>query len=264
GGDMWAGRIQTADGTYHDVMFHALPNHDDGTSLPSIRLRKEMAAYHLNQMLGFDNGFPATPPRDIVFRDEHMKCWIPVASCKTFEARIRELARERLGIQDRVASGDVALLVKEDPQLHRQVEQAFVERLIYGDCDDHSQNFVIVETPGGPRVQSIDLDYAFTGAHQPTWDTGRPHQGVNSRLHADFSEQALSPDTLGKIQVFVRTYNTPEGRQQLAGLGLTCNQVDGLLARAQWLADKGKFPKAVNFAQEMRARSDAHRKESHD
>jgi hypothetical protein len=255
GHEMRMGRVQQADGSYREILFHKLPEAGDGTALSEVRIRKEMAAYQLNKMLGFDNGFPLTASRDIMVDGQRVNGWIQDASGETFEHKIRELARERFG--GRGSTEDVSRLIKEDPELRRQVEQAFVERLIYGDWDNHALNYVIVETPVGVKVQSIDLDHAFGSAKVPGWVEGKAAHGVNSRLHADFSEQPLSEGTLGNIRNFVENYDTPAGRQQLADLGLKPQEIDGMLARARWLADEGKFPKATNYKDQMKAEWEA-------
>src|SRR5262249_45268526 len=145
-----------------------------------------------------------------------------------FEDGIRQLAKERYGS---TSDDAVSQLIKEDPALKREVEQAFVERLIYGDPDNHAGNFVLVETPGGTKVQSIDLDYAFSAKRQPTWECMDSSAGPNSRLHADFSKQPISESTLGKVKSFVEKYDTPAGREHLAELGLKPKEIDGVLSR---------------------------------
>jgi hypothetical protein len=241
GHDMTMGRVEHPDGSYQKIVFHQIHDTGDGRSFSAARLRKEMAAYQLNGMLGFDNGFPVTVPREVVLNGKPAKGWMQDMSGETFEGAIRDLAKQRYG--GRGSSEDVSRLIKEDPELRRQVEQAFAERLIYGDWDNHALNYVIVETPTGPKVQSIDLDHAFSSAREPQWIT-QASQGVNRRLHADFSEQPLSETTLGNIGNFVENYDTPLGRQQLAALGLKPDEIDGVLSRARWLAEKGEFPKA--------------------
>jgi hypothetical protein len=151
------------------------------------------------------------------------------------------LAKERFGSGDNDA---VSRLVKENPQLKHQIEQAFAERLIYGDWDNHAGNFVIVETANGPKIQSIDLDHAFSAKKKPEWIAGDSTALVNARLHADFSGQQLSADTVSKIKSFLQEFDTAAGRQQLRKLGLEPKEIDGLLSRAKYLADRGRFPEA--------------------
>src|SRR5262249_28722462 len=164
--------------------FRNLREAEKGKPDSAVRMRKEMAAYQLNQMFGFDNGFPVTVSREYLIDGKLQRGWVQEKSGVTFEDGIRQLAKERYGS---TSDDAVSQVIKEDPALKREVEQAFVERLIYGDPDNHAGNFVLVETPGGTKVQSIDLDYAFSAKRQPTWECMDSSAGPNSRLHADFS-----------------------------------------------------------------------------
>ncbi|HEY9871654.1 MAG TPA: FHA domain-containing protein, partial [Candidatus Obscuribacterales bacterium] len=241
GHDMYLGEVQMPDGSYKEVIFHNAHDLGDGSSKSAVRYRKEMAAYKLNEIIGLDNGFPLTAPRDAVIEGQPVRGWVQERAGDPIERRLRSLAHQRYG--GRGSSEDVSRLVREDPHLKQQMEQAFVERLIYGDGDDHALNFVMRDTPQGPKIQNIDLDYAFPPDREPQWFLVG-NEGINKRLKADFSEQQLSEATLKKIRDFVSTHDTPAGRQRLAGLGLKPGEVEGILARARWLADNRRFPKA--------------------
>src|SRR4030095_16361125 len=154
---MWRGRLERPYGSQQDVMFHRMREAGDGTADSAERLRKEMAGSGLSKMLDFGNGFPETVPRNLEINGELQQVWIQEASARPLEDRLPLIAHERYGAFDEES---VSRLVKEDPQLRAQIEQAFAERLIYGDWDNHAGNFVLVETPTGLKVQSIDLDHA--------------------------------------------------------------------------------------------------------
>jgi len=152
-----------------------------------------------------------------------------------------KIASERYG--GRGSNNEVAHLVKEDPEIHKQVEQAFVERLIYGDFANHSGNFVVAPEAGHVMVRNIDLEHGFPSHKTPEWNrVAGP--GENQRLRADLSGQPLSKETRDKIDRFVKLYSKEEGRADLAKAGLKPDEIDGLLSRARWLATEGRFPEA--------------------
>lgn len=219
----------------------------DGTEIPvvvlrpsSARVQNELAAPVLNAELGFSNGYPETVIRPGV------------------DGIVQEYAGENLHLAmlgrlgDQAASPDgLVRLLDADPELAFRLEEAFVERLIYGDGDDHALNFVMSEDG---VVRNIDLDYAFPAGHpEPQW-LQAPNQGINTGLHAYYSDRPLSPQTVENLSTFVGNYATPEARLQLAQqTGLSPEQIDGVVARAEWFVESGQFPTAYTL-QEILAR----------
>jgi hypothetical protein len=247
GHEMYRAVIRDADGNVREVILRETSNHPHTAE----RMRKEMAAYKLGQMLGLDNEFPATVERDFVVNGQVKHGYIQDASGQRFqeqwgEGGIVDLAKQRY--PDAAAGDAVSRLVKENPEIRKQVEEAFVERLIYGDIDGHPLNMVVVKEPNAltgaerVKVQNIDLDLAFPADKTPDWGPWSG-QGVNARLQADFAQQPLSAEARQKIERFIQKYDTPEGRADLARAGLKPEEIAGVVGRARWLAAEGKFPK---------------------
>jgi len=235
--EKYLAKVQLPDGGEQNAMIRMFPRGWGSTS----RFRHEQAAYHMNSKIGFENGFPTTALRTFERNGEPVRAWIQDASGGTFGDRMRALAKERYG---QTSDAAVSRMVKEDPQLHLQVEQAFVERLIYADTDPSAFNMVL--TPDR-RVQNIDLDMSFHGSPTPEV-TSSPAYGINHQLLEDFSGQPLSTSTLSKVSSFVRRYNNESGKAALIELGLRPSEVSAMLSRAQWFARNGIFPETKTLS----------------
>jgi hypothetical protein len=230
---------QLSDGSEHDVIVRAFPRGWWATS----RFRYEQAAYHLNKMIGLDNGFPTTALRTFEKDGNLTRAWVQDASGRTFGEAIEDLARQRYGSSSDDA---VSKLVKEDHPLRLQIQQAFVERFLYGDTDPSAFNMVMHQQPN-LRVQNIDLDMAFHGDPTPGV-TSSPAYGVNHRLFSDFANQPLPASLHSKLSQFVRNYDNLPGRTKIMELGLTGGETSGLMARARWFVRNGIFPESHSLS----------------
>ncbi len=231
------------DGVVRDIVFHDPGEGQDG----KVRFRKEMAAYELNKMLDFDNSFPVTTPKEVNgvkgFAQEH-------AGTK-LETELDKMARERYPMsehpdlyKDGKANEAISRMMREDPELKKAVEEAYVERILLGDNDANSGNFVISKDANGKyKVRNIDLDFGFGTHHAPEM-SGGPGFGLSNQMFLELSEKPLSPELREKIGKFVEKYDTPEGRQELLKTGMKQDEVDAYLARARALSETGKFPRA--------------------
>lgn len=247
GHEAYRGEVRVGD-QVHEVIVR---NFSDAAE--TARFRKEAAAYKLNSLLEFDNGFPVTSTREFMHDGEAKYGSVQEASGRQFDQSIRELAAERHGGD--ASSDSVSRLLQEEPIVKRQVEQAFLERLIYGDSDNHAANFIMHGEGTSLRVQNIDLDYGFPPDTEPSWLT-HGMQGVNRVLNVDFSEQPINPEFLAKVRRFVEKHDNMVGRRTLMNLGLTGAEVNGMLGRAKWLAENGRFPYCMTV-QEVLARAEA-------
>ncbi len=243
GRDLYKFNFVKADGSLGEAVFRPM----QAASGSPARFRKELAAFHLNQTIGFDNGFPATVERSLMVNGEMRRGWLQEVTGRTLDdtkggGSLRELAAARY--KGSGSDDDVSRLLKDDPELKDQFEQAFLERMIYGDTDDHGLNMVLAQTLEGPiKVKNIDLDQGFSRDIEPRWGDGS-YMGTTARLFQDFGGQTISSKNRERIRNFVKEYASPEKRSELAmATGLTLDETNAVLARASFLAEGGKFPK---------------------
>ncbi len=201
-------------------------------NVSTTRFRQEQAAYYINQMLDFDNGFPTTALRLAEKDGRPIRVWIQDASAgTTFEQGMRQITAKKFG---KFNDKNVVRLMGESPELRVQVEQAFVERMLYGDTDFHSSNMVVDPRM---RVRNIDLDCAFH-SNQVPGVTSSTAFGVNHTLLEYFSQRKLSEGIHQKLRDFSRTCNSAK----LGEVGLYPSESIPLLRRAQWFDQEGIFP----------------------
>src|SRR5262249_1683614 len=189
-------------------------------------------------LMNFDNGFPATVARDYIADGQLQRGWVQEKCGEPFEVRIRALAKERHGSDSNDA---VVALIMNDPRLKQSVEEASVERLIYGDLDHNLRNLVMEDTPNGLKVRNVHLVSAFPRTRAPIWWANDPLK-LSHHLHVAFGDAPLSATTVSKIHDFVLKYDSAAGRGQLANLGLWSSEIEGVLSRARWLGEHGRFP----------------------
>lgn len=238
------------DGTVEEYIFRPM----DHKEKSAVRFRKEAAAYKLNAALGFDNGFPLTVERTLDIEGEPRRGWLQRKAGQTIDTKfgggpLRQMAGERFGGPG--TSDDVIRMLKEDPHMHNQAEQMLLERLIYGDGDDHGLNAVMASgADGKARLQNIDLDFGFSDAEAPQFGTGS-QQGLTSKIHQMFGDQPISPQNLQRIRDFVGQFEGSAGQHQLNELGLTSAESKAMLARAKWLLKEGKMPRHISLDEMM-------------
>ncbi len=141
----------------------------------------------------------------------------------------------------------------EDLKLRRAVEQAYLERMVYGDEDAHSLNLLLKRTTDGVKVVNIDLDHGFSSNPLPEMITSSAH-GVNKDLFEYFQKKAISPEFHEKLSDFVKKYDNDAGRKELQSFGLSKVEVDAMLSRTRSLVEKGKFPETITMDEAARRR----------
>src|SRR5262249_14652372 len=151
-------------------------------------------------------------PRVYVRDGKLLRGWIQDATGVTLEQGLMELAEKRFGKGN---FDNVSRLVKSDPRLYRQIEQAFLERFILGDTDFHSKNMKLL--PDG-RVQNFDLDLAMHTNSRPEV-TSSPSYGVNDRLLKDLALAPISPESMSKLRSFELRFDNDLGRAKLQSFG---------------------------------------------
>ena len=240
-------RIMNADlilpnGQTQKVLFHTADNIEEGPGVID-RFRKEMACYKINRLLCLENGFPTTAPRDAVFNGKKTTGFIQDKSGIPFDKEIINLSKGH-GPPDSAQA--VSKLLSSDNALESQIEQAFVERLIYGCADNIAGNFVIVQDGQQLKVRNIDLDLAFKNdrtVQELVSSSEADRHGVSQYVRDHFSEKDISPALLKKLDMFVRRYDNEAGIQILCLTGLDEGEVKAMIVRAKWFVSNRRFPK---------------------
>ncbi|HEY9788722.1 MAG TPA: RHS repeat domain-containing protein [Candidatus Obscuribacterales bacterium] len=233
--DRYTGVLNGPDGNF-DVIIH-----DFNSPLSAARYRQERAASVVSDMLGLDSEFPPTGRQTIDLNGVPLDAWVQLRVGDSLEYGLADLALAKYG-DDSYES--IMRLIQEEPQLRLQLEQAFVERLIFGDSDMHSFNFRIERTADGVRIYNVDIERGFTDSNTPGWSSLPTIQGITADIIADFSGQPLSARTREALATFLRNYDNPSGRQRLRDAGLSDSAIDAMFARARWLSENGGFPRA--------------------
>ncbi len=233
---LFRGTVLGPDGKPIDVVIHLMPEGQVG-DIAASRLRKELVAQVLDANL-FDC-FPATASRKVTVDGVTYDAWVQVAPGGDFDLGIRAEASKILGITN-PSDSQVAGLLNDPahPEFRKAYEEAQVERLIFGDFDNHSGNNLWGDQG---KVFNIDLDTAFSVSSKYDLFVGDA-KGINQDLLLTMSEKTLLPSTLDRVQKFVNQFDTAYGRSYLQSLGLSPQQVDATLARARALLDSGRFP----------------------
>lgn len=247
GHEQYTGVVQAPDGTRYSVYLRHM-NKEDAVS----RLRKELAAYRLNSMLEFDNGFPPTSVRRFTVDGKEKFGAVQVAAGEQLELEMTHMASQRYGS---ARTADIIRLLDEDPKLRRALEQAYLERMVYGDEDAHSLNFLVRQTKDGVKVANIDLDHGFSRNPVPELVTSTAH-GVNKDLFEYFQKKPIAAEFREKLSGFLKKYDNDEGRKELQALGLSRPEVDAMLSRTRWLVEKGKFPEAISVDEAARRKEE--------
>lgn len=247
GHDKYRGSVRLDDGRDLLVYLHNADRNERGAKNSLSRLRREIAAYQLGQLIEFTHPFPVTAVRDgmtLLKGEVSRRGWIQEDAGEKFDYAIRAAASKLLGsTSDRA----VSQLVAETPALRSAIEEAFVERMVYGDSDDHAGNFTMTRTGDQWIVRNIDLDYGFPPDTTPSWLSMPQIQGSMGILHRDFSERPISAPVLAKLEKFLATHDGPDGRALLLQTGLTAEEVNGMMGRTRWLVENRQFPRALTF-----------------
>jgi hypothetical protein len=241
--DVHAGKLTNADGTVHDVYFHG----EEGTAeATAARVAKEQAGEKLNGMIGFENSYPESQAVKIEVGGETRSGWIQEAAGKPLESELRSRAVEQFGTTTHMDQ-DVAKILANDPVLEKQVEQAVVERLVYGDHDIATRNIGVTSGAGADgqsgvtAVRNFDLGEGFSESTTPELHSYQNNLSTIGLQNA-FSGKPLSQGVRETLRTFVSRYDNPAGLEALRQTGLSDGQLQGVVGRARWLADRGSMP----------------------
>ncbi|MBU6452637.1 MAG: hypothetical protein KGS72_12700 [Cyanobacteria bacterium REEB67] len=241
--DVHAGSLTNADGNVHDVYFHGEEMTPEATAA---RVAKEQAGEKLNRIIGFENSYPESQAVKIEVGGKTRTGWIQEAAGKPLENELRARAAEQFGTTAHLDQ-DVAKILAQDPALEKQVEQAVVERLVYGDHDIAARNIGVTHgagaegQTGATTVRNFDLGEGFSESTTPELHSYQMNLSTIGLQNA-FSGKPLSEGVRETLRNFVSNYDNPAGLAALRQTGLNDAQLQGVVGRARWLADHGTMP----------------------
>ena len=133
-----------------------------------------------------------------------------------------------------------------------------------GEWDNHSLNFTADKTPGHEFVKNIDMGDGLRAATSqmdliPRAGLRVGYENLNQYMYSKAAGRALPPETMTKIKDFVGTYNNAAGKSELQNLGMTPQQIEGVMGRADWFAKNGRLPKGDSEVTTYRAAQTVYR-----
>jgi hypothetical protein len=235
-----AGQLTSPDGTVQDVYFHG---NEATPGATAVRLGNEQAGFSLNRIIGFDNSYPESQAVNI--DDGEIlpaQGWLQQSAGNSLESELRTRAMQQFGSTSGMDQ-DVTKILANDPALHAKVQQAVVERLVYGDNDIAAANIGVAGQGSDAAVSNFDLGHAFGDNTIPTLDS---YQGslTTVGLQNAVSGRPLSPEISEILNNFLTKYDTPTGLADLRQTGLSDSQIQGVIGRTNWLVKNGSFPEA--------------------
>jgi YD repeat-containing protein len=228
-------------GTTQEAIFHRTDIQGQAGVDVRDRFRKEQAIYKLNQLLGFENGFPVTIPRDVNMLGKTAKGYLQEKVGVGFVEELKKSIIEQYGQPNKE---NLSKLLNDRTELGKAAEQALVERFIYGCNDNVAGNWRAMPEGQQLKIQNIDLDQAFRGKTVPELvnTSSDKNVGMSRWLINHFAGRELSPDTLGHLRSFVERFDSPAGEKCLASSGITEGEAREMLSRARWFVENGSFP----------------------
>ncbi|MFA6208653.1 MAG: hypothetical protein WC714_04415 [Candidatus Obscuribacterales bacterium] len=259
----WKGTITSAEGKTTPVVFRP----DTNTEAFAHRQQSEIAGYGLGTKLDFTNSLPVSVARSVEIGGKTYNGYVQEITGKSLLETVDPHGPRQLF---RPPSKEVLAEFRQNEPLFKAYQEAWTQRQIMGEWDNHILNFVSEKTATGSTVKNIDLGDGLRPATTPADLIPMPglrpgYENLNQHLYNEATKVPLPPETVAKVRQFVDTYNTPAGKAELQGLGLTPQQVDGVIGRAEWFAKNGRLPKgdaeptlyrfASNLYQQLRGRN---------
>lgn len=244
--DVLQGTMKYADGTSRDVFFHA-EEMEYGRISPAAtaaRLQKEQGSFQLNKIIGFDQSYPESQSMTATINGQVNKGWIQEAAGKPLEGVLKERALSQFGTTSNM-NEDVAKILENDPALRSKVEDAVVERIVYGDKDIGAKNLGVSTSEAGTQVRNFDMGEGYSTNVVDYAPSLSSYQNslTTIGLQNAMSGRPLSAEMTQKLAEFVAKYGDANGAERLSqATGLSAEQTTGVVARARLLAADGKLP----------------------
>lgn len=235
--ETWVGWTKLKDGTYVRSIFR--PN--DGTLKFAQRMQSEIAAYGM-QSLGLKANMPVTVAKTIEVNGKPYDGYLQEME----GISLADFMRESTG-KKQPSRGEIRKYVQSNPVFVESFKDAYLHRLIMGEWDNHALNMTVKTTQAGPKVRNIDFGDSLHPAATsfditPTPGVRQGYDRINAYLYKELSGRKLGFDREAYIQGLADQYARPNGIQKLQEIGLTNQQIDGVVGRVNWLAKEGRFP----------------------
>ncbi|HEY9683481.1 MAG TPA: hypothetical protein V6C86_18025 [Oculatellaceae cyanobacterium] len=231
--DVRSGTLTHADGTIERVFYHANEITPEDTAA---RLTKEQAGAKLNRMFNFSGRYPESEVVGASVSGHPGEGWLQEAAGAPLEGELKRRAIAQFGSTTNMDQ-DVAKILQADPKLAHNIEEAVVERVVYGDADIGSRNLGVTEN----GVRNFDLGEGFHTNTEPEISSFQQNLTTIGLQNA-MSGREISADIKTKLSDFLQHYDNPTGMDQLRTTGLNDEQINAMLSRTRKLVETGKLP----------------------
>jgi LysM repeat protein len=244
--DVRPGSETYPDGSTKDVFFHSeeMKMGKLSPEATAARLQNEQGSAKLNKIIGFNDSYPESQAATAVVNGKAETGWIQEAVGKPLESLLKERAQTEFGTTSRM-NEDVAKILDSDPALRSKVEDAVVERIVYGDKDIGAKNIGVSADGSGTSVRNFDMGEAFSTDvvdHAPSLSSYQ-NSLTTLGLQNSMSGRAISPEMTRKLSEFVGEFGDVTGAERLSqSTGLSAEQTAGVIARTRLLVFDGKLP----------------------
>jgi hypothetical protein len=233
------GFVQTPQNAYVRAVFR--PN--DGTEAFAHRMQSEIAAYGMKS-LGFRSNVPVSVARDVELNGVKLSGYIQQMEGVNLAEYVHKYAGNRQsgtrGLKD---------LFRTDVHFRESYMDAWMQRLLMGEWDNHALNMAVAQPASrSVQVRNIDLGDGMRPASTaldlvPVPGVRQGYDRINAVLYRELSGKKLTADRIAYLDELHKRYSTPEGRVQLESLGMTGQQVEGLLGRMNWFIKQQYWPR---------------------
>jgi hypothetical protein len=236
-----AGKVVHADGSETPAIFRATNGNTDFAH----RQQSEIGAYGLSSMMHLPSEkFPTTVAKTAEIDGVQVDGFLQEMKGENFKHHYDK--KQSSGEIDSAKQAVIKDL-RENTELLKQLHSSWAERLIFGEWDNHSLNKMLLKKDG-IKSFNIDLGDGFRPAsttldHVPHPGLRASFDSINTYVYRELARTKFDPAITADLKRFVESKDTVEGRKEIAELGFTPQQVDGIIGRARWLAENGRLPR---------------------
>jgi hypothetical protein len=216
---------------------------DNGTESFASRQQAELVGYGLSSRMNTDTS-PVTVARTVEVGGVKYSGFIQeMRGTNLFESMLPNTRMSPLMPLDRSLRSGFG----SDQPMQTAFERAFVQRMIMGEWDNHSLNFSADRTASRTTVSNLDLGDALRPAANtaelvPSPGLRRSYEPLAHHLYGQMAGKPLSETTVQDVQNFLRTYDNSAGHAELKGLGMTDQQLAGVMGRTRWFEKNRYLP----------------------